>query len=178
MMHRKLDGTFADKDNIKQSHVTTASLLLGGLFKATLTASVGLSFAQNLWHVLRGHPMTVRRIDRLFLLRNNIFLLGHPSNLRYAPILYSMAIYIWCIGIAMVYPPGSLTVDLGSFSRTSLHNLSVMMPPVLEEPTSVTGNKHEQRPSLADLRLETIDVENLNITSSGNSSHETGYYRY
>ncbi|KAH8627148.1 hypothetical protein IG631_19166 [Alternaria alternata] len=41
-----------------------------------------------------------------------------------------MALFIWCLGIAMIYPPGALIVVLAATNHTENRNMSVMNPPV------------------------------------------------
>lgn len=45
-----------------------------------------------------------------------------------APILFLMALYIWCIGIAMVYPPGSLTVMSLAHKTTDSREVTTFNP--------------------------------------------------
>jgi hypothetical protein len=41
-----------------------------------------------------------------------------------------MALLIWCLGIATIYPPGALTVTLEAHNSITSHNMSVMNPPI------------------------------------------------
>ncbi|KAH7131814.1 hypothetical protein B0J11DRAFT_480593 [Dendryphion nanum] len=140
LLYKELDGTITDGGFLKQSHVSTVALLIGASFKASQTASVGLSFAQHLWYILRIRAVAVQTIERLFVLRSNIFELVRFSNMRSASILCLMGAYIWCLGLAIVYPPSSLTVAIGTFPTEAYHKLAVMMPPVPEESSGVLTN--------------------------------------
>jgi len=109
------------------------SILLTTLFKASVTASVGLCFAQHLWLLLRGRPTPIALVDKLFTLRTNIFALVDPRSMWRAPVLFSMALFVWCLGIAMIYPPGALTVALEAWPSEKNMRLSVMNPPMLKD---------------------------------------------
>jgi hypothetical protein len=59
-----------------------------------------------------------------------------------------MALLIWCLGIAMIYPPGALIVVFATSNYTENRNMPVMNPPVPQEldlgggdsfPTLTTG---------------------------------------
>jgi hypothetical protein len=113
-----------DSSRLTQSHVSAISLLFVTLFKSALTASVGSCFAQHLWHILRCGATSVSLIEKLFVLRTNALALCDPRAIRRAPLLFLMAAYVWCLGIATIYPPGAITV--GSRPHTSTQPMEVL----------------------------------------------------
>jgi hypothetical protein len=129
-MFRRLDRKLTDTIHLTQSLVSAVSILLTSIFKAALTASTGICFAQHLWFILRGNAMSLSAIEKLFVFRTNILVLGDLRSILRAPLLFLMALLIWCLGIATIYPPGALIVTFEAHTSTKPHNMSVMNPPV------------------------------------------------
>ncbi|PVH86481.1 hypothetical protein DL98DRAFT_407196, partial [Cadophora sp. DSE1049] len=75
---------------IQQSYVTTASNILATGFQVFLQASLGCSFVQYLWYLLRVRTLQVAAIENLFVLRSQIFFLFRLSNLKTAPVLVTI----------------------------------------------------------------------------------------
>jgi len=130
MLSKHLNGRPVDTSFLTQTQVSAVSILLGTIFKAALTASMGMCFAQHLWYLLRGTTMTLSTVEMLFVIRTNIIALLNPHGIRRAPLLFLMALLIWCVGIATVYPPGALVVVFKPQDFTEPRNLSVMNPPL------------------------------------------------
>jgi hypothetical protein len=115
-----MDGKPTDGENtISQTYVSAISQLLAKLFKVTLCASLALAFTQHLWRVLRKSLVKVSNIERLFGIRENIFLMAHPGPLKTAPLLFLLALVGWLVPIAVLYPPGALIVVSRTTSRPS-----------------------------------------------------------
>lgn len=125
-----LDGAVVDSGILKQSQVNALSLLLTTLFKAALTPCVGTCFAQHLWYLLRGAATPVSLIEKLFVLRTNIFALGDARAVHRAPLLFAMALFVWCLSIITIYPPGALIITLEPSIFIETRNISVMNPGV------------------------------------------------
>ncbi|KAH9223311.1 hypothetical protein DL95DRAFT_454082 [Leptodontidium sp. 2 PMI_412] len=102
---------------IQQSYVTTASNILATGFQVFLQASLGCSFVQYLWYLLRARTLRVAAIENLFVLRSQIFFLFRMSNLRTAPVLVFLAGFIWALYIVTSFPPGALTVEPANFTK-------------------------------------------------------------
>jgi hypothetical protein len=128
-----LDGNLTNTSYLTQSQVSAVSILLTTIFKAALTASTGVCFAQHLWFVLRGNAMPLAMIEKLFVFRTNILVLGDLRSIWRAPLLFLMALLVWCLGLATIYPPGALIVTFEAHNYTENFNMSVMNPLVPEE---------------------------------------------
>ncbi|KAH7342451.1 hypothetical protein BKA65DRAFT_291977 [Rhexocercosporidium sp. MPI-PUGE-AT-0058] len=102
---------------IQQSYVTTASNILATGFQVFLQASLGCSFVQYLWYLLRVRTLRVAAIENLFILRSQIYFLFRMSNLRTAPVLVSLASFIWALYVVTSFPPGALTVEPANFTK-------------------------------------------------------------
>jgi hypothetical protein len=100
------------------------------MFKAALTASIGICFAQHLWFVLSGNATSLLTIEKIFSFRTNILALSHLRSIRRAPLLFLMALLVWCLGLATLYPPGALIVIFEAHTLTENYNMSVMNPSV------------------------------------------------
>jgi hypothetical protein len=74
--------------------------------------------------------MSLSAIEKLFVFRTNILVLGDLRSIWRAPLLFLMALLVWCLGLATIYPPGSLVVTLEAHTSTENYNMSVMNPPV------------------------------------------------
>jgi hypothetical protein len=168
-----LDETAIDSDNLTQSHVSAVSILLVTLFKSSLSAAVGCCFAQHLWLVLRQDSTSVSLTEKLFVLRSNAFALGDPRAIWRAPVLFSMALFVWFLGIATIYPPGALTVrPLPSTSVNTMEVLGMNRPP----PTEFDPNTFSRKEPFSTLALVPWGLSN------DDSSSVTGFldfqYRY
>jgi hypothetical protein len=63
--------------------------------------------------------MTVGEFDRLQRLRTDLRAMLHPETLRVVSVLSVVAILGWLTTIAMILPPGSLTVVAKTFSSAA-----------------------------------------------------------
>jgi hypothetical protein len=127
------------------------------IFKAALTASTGICFAQHLWFILRGNAMSLSAIEKLFVFRTNILVLGDLRSIWRAPLLFLMALLIWCLGIATIYPPGALIVTFEVHSYTENRNVSVMNPPV---PQKLNLGGNDTFPQLTSSGFSTLVFSN------------------
>jgi hypothetical protein len=46
--------------------------------------------------------------------------------------LFAMALFVWVLPVATVYPPSALTVSALSYTQTEVRNLSILDPPQTE----------------------------------------------
>jgi hypothetical protein len=77
--------------------------------------------------------MSLGTIEKLFVLRHNLLAMGDPRSIWATPLLYLMALLVWCLGIATIYPPGALIVTFEAHTFTEKQNMSVMNPTVPED---------------------------------------------
>jgi hypothetical protein len=97
-------------DTISQTYVSTISHLLGNVFRASLCGALAVAFAQHLWRVLRTNSVKISNIELMYTIRSNFFLLAHPGVVMTAPLLFLLSCLAWTIPLAVIYPPGALTV--------------------------------------------------------------------
>jgi hypothetical protein len=110
-MMRYLDGKPADdKRYLAQRYVTSMSLLLVAAFKASLCSALAIAFTQHMWKILRNEALRVSSIESLHGVRFNPFLLGKWRVFYATPLLYLMAIIMWLLAIAVLFPPSALTI--------------------------------------------------------------------
>jgi hypothetical protein len=166
LFFKNLDRKLTNTSYLTQSQTSAVSILLMTIFKAALTASIGICFAQHLWLVLRRNAIPLEAIEKLFILRTNILALCDLRSTRRAPLLILMALFLWCLGLATIYPPGALIVIFEAYTFTENPNLSVMNPPIPYD-LDFAGNK--SFPTLGfdgfGNRLATYMTHN-NVTSS------------
>lgn len=150
----------------KQSFVTTVSLLFVSGFRMFMVASVAFSFTQHLWRVLRDCALPVFRIEQLFNMRTSPHILANPRVLWATPLLFSMMVYVWFIEIAVVYPPGALTVALRPFPVTRATNISVVNQP-LSEIYDPQTEPEKPYPLLYEILQSKDPIENSNSVVTG-----------
>jgi hypothetical protein len=90
--------------------------------------------------------MRLATIEKLFILRTNLLALGDLRSTWRAPLLVSMALLVWCLGLATIYPLGALIVTFKAHTFTENHNIPVMNPPV---PRNLDFAQNNTFPTLA-----------------------------
>lgn len=143
-----LDDSTTDDRHIHQSYITNISLLLVTVFKGSIVAAVGLSFAQHLWSVLRQQTLPIRRIEQLFSIRSNPGQLTKYQLLTNTPMLFAMGIFVWLVPIALIYPPSALTVTSRPYRLMSYAEVPILFPPT----PSINANDS----TFASTRLNTV----------------------
>jgi hypothetical protein len=103
-------------DSISQPYVTALSYFFVNGFRLLLAASLGISFVQIVWKLLRVRPIQLGDLDHLLSVLSNPLQLGRVSLFWRAPVPFLCAILFWCLPIAMVFPPGALTVETRSLT--------------------------------------------------------------
>ncbi|EEA28940.1 hypothetical protein EYB25_000151 [Talaromyces marneffei] len=104
-------------DSINQPYVTALSYFFVNGFRLLLAASLGISFVQIVWQLLRVKPIQLGELDGLLSVLSNPLQLGRVSLFWRAPVPFLCAIAFWCLPIAMVFPPGALTVETRSLTN-------------------------------------------------------------
>ena len=64
-----------------------------------------------MWRIVRLNPIKVADLDKFFSMQRDALMLFHSKVLRKAPSLYAMTLIGFTIGLAVVFPPGALTVE-------------------------------------------------------------------
>jgi hypothetical protein len=130
LLFQWLNGTLAEHRRLGQSQITAISLLITTAFKACAIGAISLSFAQHLWHVIRRKALKIARIEQLFSIRSNPFELAKVGIVRDTPLLLLMALTVWLISIAAIYPPSALTTVARPYSTTIDTLMSTLSPSV------------------------------------------------
>lgn len=63
--------------------------------------------------------------------------------------LFLMALYIWTLGIATIFPPGALTVELKVYDVPQQMNPSVMNPPPPQNFSPMDADEEKLYPLLS-----------------------------
>ncbi len=113
---------------LHQSYVTTISLLLSAVFRAAIIGSVSFAFAQHLWWQLRRKALTISRIEQLFNLRSNPFELTRLRGVLASPTLFVMAVFVWTVPLAVIYPPSALTVSTRPYTTYEELEVPILTP--------------------------------------------------
>jgi hypothetical protein len=139
---------------LRQSYATYISLLFATGFRAFLVGSATTSFTQYLWRFLRQNPIRISLIEQLFQLRHSLLVLLHPRVIWNAPIPFFVALLLWVAPIAMIYPPGALTVVSRPHSFIRSYNMSVVNPDLSDNLYTVATL--DTYPSLYEKRVWTV----------------------
>jgi hypothetical protein len=119
-VYTHLDDKQIDIDtSLPQNWVSAIALVLVNTFRLAVCFSLGVAFTQLLWRRIRTTSMPLGDFDRLQRLQTDLSVLLHPKILRVATVLSIAAILGWLVTIAMILPPGSLTVVAKTFNSTS-----------------------------------------------------------
>jgi hypothetical protein len=70
--------------------------------------------------------MSLETIEKLFVIRSNLLAMGDVRSIWRTPLLFLMALLVWYLGIATIYPPGALIVTFEAHNYTENHNVSVI----------------------------------------------------
>lgn len=113
---------------LSQPFVTGLSYFFVNGFRLLLAASLGISFVQMVWKLLRVRPIQLGDLDNLLSILSNPLQLGRVSLFWRAPVPFLCAVVFWCLPIAMVFPPGALTVETRTLTTVSENTVSTFDP--------------------------------------------------
>lgn len=106
-----MDGKLASGPlTFYQRYLAVISHMIASTFRASLTASVLAVFMQHLWSVMRTEFIATSTFESPHQIRQDFTHLGKAKTLMASPILYGLAVVLWLIPFAALYPEGSLTV--------------------------------------------------------------------
>jgi hypothetical protein len=105
--------------SLPQSWVSAIALVFVNTFRLLICFSLGVAFTQLLWRRIRTTSMPLGDFDRLQQLRTDLRPLLHSKTLQKVSVLSIVAALGWLITVAMILPPGSLTVVAKTFSSVS-----------------------------------------------------------
>ncbi|PCH05811.1 Hypothetical protein PENO1_017430 [Penicillium occitanis (nom. inval.)] len=123
---RWLDEQQVDEYGFSQPFVTGVSYFLVNGFRLFLAAALGISFVQIVWKLLRVQPIQLGDLDNLLSVLSNPLQLGRVNLFWRAPVPFLCAIVFWCLPIAMVFPPGALTVETWTVLSESGNTVSTL----------------------------------------------------
>jgi apolipoprotein N-acyltransferase len=110
--------------------------------------------------------MSLSAIEKLFVFRTNILVLGDLHSIWRAPLLFLMALLVWCLGIATIYPPGALIVTFEAHNYTEDRNVSLMNPPVPQDLEFLDNNTTFPALGNVDLDYRVGDVDDPTVNGS------------
>jgi hypothetical protein len=102
--------------------------------------------------------MSLSEVERLFVIRSDIIAFSNPRGIWKTPLLFLIALLVWCLKVAMIYPPGALSVTLEPHTSIEPRNMSVMNP-VVSDHVEVSFRNEYTYSGLAEATLAT-DSEN------------------
>lgn len=105
------------------------ALRIGNLFAAVvatlLKIAIGSAYIQYIWLRLKQKHVSLGTIDAAFQAMDNLISLVIPELLKRMSIALIMVLVCWCIPIAQVFPPATLSVGSCDFHTEALIEASV-----------------------------------------------------
>ncbi|ORY14544.1 hypothetical protein BCR34DRAFT_227937 [Clohesyomyces aquaticus] len=145
---RYLDGRRIDIDtSVPQSWIAPISFLLASVFRAALCACLGIAFYQHCWRVLSDSTLTVRAIDRLYVIQQNLLALPHFENARASPTLFLLTCLTWLVPLAILFPSGAIVVTGKLFETSSDIRLPIFNPADIGNGSLSDALRHSLTPS-------------------------------
>lgn len=119
-----------------------------------------------MWLIFRKRTFAIRQIEQLFNLRFNILDVLKVQHVPGAPVLFAMAVFVWLLPVATVYPPSALTVSSHGYTQTENLNVSILDPPQMEfDPWIVAGDVKSMLGRVRTASSATSDPEGvMNVT--------------
>ena len=105
-----LHDQIVDDSIISQGWATRISVIFTRVFSISLSIALGTAYTQLLWRRLRRTALKISTIDRLFSMSSNPLKTLHSSGITNAPTLWLAAVFLPCVPIAAIFPPGALEV--------------------------------------------------------------------
>ena len=99
-------------NTVSQEVVSTISVGLTRLFGMVMTVTLSNALAQLVWRYLRRQSLRLSTVDSLFNLCTHFISLSLPHAILHAPAMTTLAVVIAFVPIAMIFPPGAITVNL------------------------------------------------------------------
>ena len=109
LFYNYLDGRDVRNVPISQAWVIRVGVAFSFLSKSFLIAAIYVSFPYGFWLAMRRKVMRIHGIDAAFSILHNPFKFFGSELLVKIPSLFIFAILTWCLPIAIIICPGSLT---------------------------------------------------------------------
>jgi hypothetical protein len=107
----RLDGQPVSTSGISQGIQAALSNFLALLAELVLTSGAAIAYSQLTWKLFRRKALSALVIDKLISLPSNPWNLVHPKMLFHAKMEWLVALAIFLMPIAAMFPPGALTVE-------------------------------------------------------------------
>ncbi|POS75951.1 hypothetical protein DHEL01_v205650 [Diaporthe helianthi] len=123
--YQSLDGTIVTSDT-RQEWALRAGTAFAFLTHSSLVASAGTAYAQRLWVTVKRKQFRLGALDRMFSLQSSLFSFLSWEVLSRAKLLCLLGLCLWCLPIASVITPATLSVVSGSI--TDIRTMNVPYP--------------------------------------------------
>ncbi|CZR61875.1 uncharacterized protein PAC_11772 [Phialocephala subalpina] len=117
--YKSLDGTIAGSAR-RQQWAITFGTTFAFLVVHLLAAATVIAHSQYIWSMVRRRGYTLETLDNLFTMTSDPRAFFNPEILKHGQIAVLLALISWCMGIASVTPPGTLSVVPGLQNQTIL----------------------------------------------------------
>lgn len=121
VLYSFLGRTAVSNTIIKQQAIVAAGTAFAFLFRTSLMISLATTYHQLFWWSIRRRPLTFSMLDSLGALMNSMFEMLNYRAVVFSPALAAVAVLIWVISIASVFPPATLSVGGALVTSISPH---------------------------------------------------------
>lgn len=108
-----------DQTHISQALSTALANILAIVVEIALVSGISVSSDQSLWRLFRQKPLHAGTIDKLVTLTTSPWNLVRWRLIADAPLQWLLGLCCILVPIAVVFPPGALTVE---YRDNVLHN--------------------------------------------------------
>jgi hypothetical protein len=108
-VYQFLDGRSIEEVPISQAWIIRAGIGFAFLFKTVLVVAVGTVFCQVFWFMIRRDALQVGTIDACFGVLQNPLHVFNRELWKKRLALIILATIAWCIPLAAIFSPGTLT---------------------------------------------------------------------
>ncbi|CAI6292817.1 unnamed protein product [Periconia digitata] len=125
-----------------------------------LRVSCAIVYKQYIWTLFKRKSFSLRTVDRLFAATQDPLALFSVEFLRQAKVAYLIALACWCMALAGLAPPATLSVVSGSMNHTG----KVSWPSLDWNTTRFYDmESHAAQPSPEVLRIATLAAESMAV---------------
>lgn len=114
--------------SISQSWVSVVSFGLVQIFALSLGTSVTTGMAQLLWWYLRRKSFKLKTVDNMFSMHSRTISILDYAAWKGAPVLAVCALFVLCLPIVSVFPPGAMMVVFAEVPVVEAHSVPIFDP--------------------------------------------------
>lgn len=132
--YKHLDGTVVREAAFSQQFNIGVGTGFAFLVRSLLVLSIGRTYWQMFWRTLCSETLAIGNIDTLFGLLHNVHYFLKIFSLYRHPLLVCIAILAWTVPLAIIVPPGTLSVRSVSVQKSAARPMNI---PLFDKPSKL-----------------------------------------